>query len=104
MTVEHESIDDIIERVTIDAYGDEGHEAFLCAFDDEVDYPINALLAGTKIDVTKIDYDGNAHRGLTADIGSHGDRHRVALTEVRVHSDSHFSALVLAYRRWLGEP
>ena len=104
MTFERESIDDIIERVTIDAYRDEGHEAFLCAFDDEVDYPINALLAGTEIDITKIDYDGNARRGLIADIGSHGDRHSVALLEVRVDSDSHFSALVLAYRRWLGEP
>jgi hypothetical protein len=103
MTSEPESIEDLIERVTVDAYGDEGHEAFLCAFDDEVVYPIGAQLAGTDVVVVKIDYQGNARRGLIADLEAHGARHRVALLELRVESNDHFGELLVAYRRWLGE-
>jgi len=103
MTSEQEPINDLIERVTVDAYGDEGHEAFLCAFDDEVVYPIRAQLAGTEVDVARIDYDGNARRGLVADIEHNGSRHRVALLELRVESNDHFGTLAAAYRRWLGE-
>ncbi len=32
-----ETIDDIIERVTVDAYGDEGHVSFSCVF-ERTDY------------------------------------------------------------------
>lgn len=84
MTPERESIDDIIERVTVDAYGEVGHEAFLCAFDDE------------------IDYDGNARRGLIAEVDPNGDRHHVALLELQVEPNNHFGQLVAAYRSWLG--
>jgi hypothetical protein len=41
-----ETISELIERITVDAYGDEGHVSFLCAFEDELDYPIAATLAG----------------------------------------------------------
>lgn len=54
-------VDDLVERVTVSACGDEGHEAFLCAFDDEVVYPIKAHLAGTDVVVVKIDYDADYH-------------------------------------------
>lgn len=103
MTPEQEAIDDVIERVTVDAYGDEGHEAFLCAFDDEIAYPIRAHIAGTDVDVARIDYDGNARRGLVAEVEANGDRHRVALLELRIEPNDHFGQLVAAYRRWLGE-
>jgi hypothetical protein len=96
MTAERESIDDLIERVTVDAYGDEGHEAFLCAFDDEVAYPTRAKLAGTDVDVTRIGYDGNARRGLIADMETNGNRHHVALLELGVQSNGHFGELVAA--------
>ena len=103
MTPERESIDDIIERVTVDAYGDEGHEAFLCAFDDEIDYPIRTQLAGADVDIARIDYDGTARRGLIAEVDANGDRHRVALLELPVEPNNHFGHLVAAYRHWLGE-
>ena len=103
MTPEKEPLDDLIERVTVDAYGDEGHEAFLCAFDDEIAYPVEAQVAGTDADVTKIDYDGNARRGLIAEVEANGDRHRVALLELRIEPNDHFGQRVAAYRRWLRE-
>lgn len=103
MTPEEEPLDDLIERVTVDAYGDEGHEAFLCAFDDEIVYPIRAQIAGTDVEVARIDYDGNARRGLIAEVEANGDRHRVALLELRIELNDHFGQLVAAYRRWLGE-
>jgi len=103
MSSEQESIDDLIERVTVDAYGDEGHEAFLCTFEDEVAFPTRAKLAGTDVDVTRIGYDGNPRRGLIADIENDNERHRIALVELGVESTHHFGKLVAAYRRWLGE-
>lgn len=78
---DHESIDTIIERVTVDANGDEGHVSFLCAFEDEVEYPISATLAGTHVVLHLVD-DGNATRGLVASITNETGKHQIALTEL----------------------
>ena len=100
---EHESIDAIIERVTVDAYGDEGHVSFLCAFEDEVDYPIPATLAGSPISLHSVDYDGDPTRGLVGSIINTNGQHRIALIELDFHPDAgHPRRLHLAYRRWLG--
>jgi hypothetical protein len=62
------SSDDIVERATVDAYGDEGHEAFPCAFDDEVEFPIEATLAGGRVTTTCVENDGDEGRGLVAGV------------------------------------
>ncbi|MCP4960302.1 MAG: hypothetical protein GY925_13670 [Actinomycetia bacterium] len=97
---ERETIDAIIERVTVDAYGDEGHTSFLCAFEDEVDYPIAATLAGTPVTITSVDYDGQPARGLVGVIANDSGQHRVALVEL--DPEGGFPRRLLdAYRRWL---
>lgn len=96
-----ETIDDIIERVTVDAYGDEGHVSFLCAFEDEVDYPIPATLAGTPVALHKVEYDGQPARGLVGTITNNARRHQIALTELDLEPE-HPRRLLAAYRRWLG--
>lgn len=97
---DHESIGAIIERVTVDAYGDEGHVSFLCAFEDEVDYPIDATLVGAPVVVHRVDYD-NPVRGLVATITNETGTHEIALTELDLEP-SHARRLLVAYRRWLG--
>jgi len=102
MTSDEESTDEIIERVTVDAYGDEGHTSFLCAFEDEVTYPVSATLAGTSIAITRVDIDGDSRRGLVAKITNISGTHRVALTECKIIDDGHAQQLSAAYRQWLG--
>lgn len=97
----HESIDDIIERVTVDAYGDEGHVSFLCAFEDEVDYPTTATLAGTPVTLHHVDYDGNPTPGLVGAITNNAGQHQVALIELDLEPGQP-RRLLAAYRQWLG--
>jgi hypothetical protein len=100
---DHETIVQLIERVTVDAYGDEGHDSFVCAFEDEVDYPVPATLAGTPVTLHQVDYDGDPARGLIGAITNTNGQHRIALIELELHPDaSHADRLLRAYRRWLG--
>ena len=96
-----DTIDAIIERVTMDAYGDEGHVSFLCAFEDEVDYPIAATLAGTPVTLHRVDYDGHPAQGLVGVITNDAGQHRVGLIELDLEA-RHPQRLLAAYRRWLG--
>ena len=96
---DHESLDAIIERVTVDAYGDEGHISFLCAFEDEVDYPFSGTLAGAPVVVRRV--DSNPTRGLVASITNQTGKHQIALTELDLEP-GHARQLLAAYRRWLG--
>jgi len=96
-----ETVDAIIERVTVDAYGDEGHTSFLCAFEDEVDYPIAATLAGTPVTVNTVDYDGQPAQGLVGVFTNGTGQHRVALIELTLEA-GYPQQLLAAYRRWLG--
>ncbi len=100
---DHETIDQLIERVTVDAYGDEGHDSFLCAFEDEVDYPTPATLAGTPVTLRNVDYNGDLARGLIGEITNTNGQHRIALIELELHPDAgHARSLLAAYRKWLG--
>lgn len=98
---DHESLEQIIERVTVDAYGDEGHVSFLCAFEDEVEYPIPATLAGSVVSLRSVDYDGEPSRGLVASIVNDAGQHRIAIIELGL-GPGHARQLLDAYRRWLG--
>jgi len=98
---DHETVEQIIERVTVDAYGDEGHTSFLCAFEDEVEYPIRATLTGASILLLRVDYDGDPARGLVGSIVNADGQHRIALIELGLDA-AYPRRLLEAYRRWLG--
>ncbi len=60
------ALDDLIERITVDAYGDDEQlGAFQQAFEDDVTLPADGFVIGEPVSVIDIDYDGNERRGLT---------------------------------------
>ena len=63
-----DDLDELIEQITVDAYGDEGYWSFLQAIDDEVMFPFTASLVGVSVAVTGVDFDGNERRGLVATV------------------------------------
>ena len=97
----YETNDDIIERVTVDAYGDEGYTSFAQAFEDEIDFPLDATLIGVSVQVRSVDFDGDAPRGLLAVITRDGETHRISLLDLVLPTGPALS-LANAYRRWLG--
>ncbi len=101
MQADDETLDQIIERVTVDAYGDEGYSSFAQAFEDEIDFPLDATLIGVNVEIRSIDFDGDERRGLIAVITRNGETHRVTLLELGLRTGP---ALLLtnAYRQWLG--
>ena len=101
MQADDETIDEIIERVTVDAYGDEGYTSFVQAFQDEVDFPVDATLAGITVLLESVDFDGDERRGLLAVITRDGETHRVSLLDL-VLPTGPARSLANAYRRWLG--
>ena len=96
-------LDELIERITIDAYGDEGYWSFLQAFEDHVQYPTAASIVGTEITVTAIDFDGDERRGLVATVERDDRSWTVSLLDIGVaDSRTRLARLTDAYRRWLG--
>ena len=61
-------LDDLIEQITVDAYGDEGYWSFRQAFEDHLVFPAPASVVGADVTVTKIDFDGDERRGLTGTV------------------------------------
>ena len=95
--------DDLIEQITVDAYGDEGYWSFRQAFEDHIQFPVMAAVVGTEVTVSGIDFDGDERRGLTATAQRDGRTWAVSLLDVQVDAGQHrFARLTAAYRRWLG--
>lgn len=100
---ELDELDETIERITVDAYGDEGYWSFLQAFADEVDLPFAATVVGTPVHVVGVDFGGDERRGLVAVVENEGGRHTVSILDVTIGPpDQHAATLIAAYRRWLG--
>ncbi len=97
------AIDDLIERITVDAYGDEGYTSFCQAFEDHINFPLPSTVVGTQVEVTEIGFDGDERRGLTATVAHDERRWTVSILDVDVPADEvRFARLTHAYRRWLG--
>ncbi len=96
-------IDDLIEQITVDAYGDEGYTSFCQAFEDHIDFPVAAKVVGTHVAITEIDFEGDERRGLTATV-THDERTwTVSILDVEIPAgEERFARLTRAYRRWLG--
>ena len=72
MPADGEKLDEIIERVTVDAYGDEGYSSFAQAFEDEIDFPLDATLIGLSVEIRSVAFDGDERRCLLAVITHNG--------------------------------
>jgi hypothetical protein len=97
------SIGELVDQITVDAYGDEGYWSFLQAFDDHLKFPLDATVLGMSVRVTKVDFDGDERRGITAIVTRDGHRSTLSLLDVAL-DDGEVNAkrLLAAYRQWLG--
>ncbi len=96
-------LDELIDHITVDAYGDEGYWSFRQAFEDHLQYPVTASVVDTNVTVTEIDFDGDERRGLTAIVERHGRTWTVSLLDLEIpRNQIRFSRLTHANRRWLG--
>lgn len=104
MTHDDSDLDDLIEQITVDAYGDESDWSFLQALTDDAEVPLHATIAGAAVRVESFDFDGNERRGITARVIRDGTTHIVSLLDVHVADDAAPTAfrVIAAYRRWLG--
>jgi hypothetical protein len=94
-------LDELIEEILVDAYGDaEQLGAFECAF-SEADFPVAALAIGLLVTMTGVWFAGDERRGLEADVLVEGQAHRIRLLDVQIPEGSHDVArLLAAFRRW----
>lgn len=97
------TLDELIEQITVDAYGDEGYWSFRQAFEDYVQFPVTASVVGTEVTISEIDFDGDERRGLTATVEHDNGTWTVPLLGVEIAAGQDRLARPLdAYRRWLG--
>jgi hypothetical protein len=98
-----DNLDELVAEITVDAHGDEGYWSFLQAFEDEVSFPLAALLAGMPVVVTGLDFDGDERRGLGATVEHDGASAAISVLalDLTAGTDPAVSRLVAAYRRWL---
>lgn len=100
-----DAIDERIEEVIVDAYGDyEQLSSFCQAFDDDTRFPFRGRVVGVEVEVTAVDFDGDERRGLLAECRRAGERHRVSLLDVTPVGPLPLETrrLIEAYRRWSG--
>jgi len=102
MSWDERDLDNLIEKITVDSYGDdEQMSSFECAFDELGTLP-DATVIGEPVAVHHVSYDGDERRGLSARCRRNGHDYSVALLELTFPPESEAARLVAAYRRWLG--
>ena len=76
--------------------------SFLQAFEDGVQFPFAATIAGTPGVVTKVDFDGDERRGLVAVLQRNVESYTVSLLDIAAPNTHDVVRLLAAYKRWLG--
>lgn len=98
-----DELDELVEQITVDAYGDEGFWSFLQAIEDDVRFPFTASLVGAPVEVTGIDFDGDERRGLVATVDRDGTSATISILDLDLaETEQPVAWIVAAYRRWLG--
>jgi hypothetical protein len=101
-----DEIDPLLEEILADAYGQAQQlTSFELAFEESVRFPFAAQIVGTRVDVVKVEFDGDERHGLTALCRRDNDNYRVSVQDLTPGPASIETVqLVEAYRRWLGLP
>ncbi len=96
----------LVEEITVDAYGDaEQFWAFRQAFEENLNVPCAATVAGAPVTVVQFDFDGNERRGLTAECRlPDGSKHTVSAADIRLPAGVPGQRYIAAYRKWMGLP
>jgi len=98
-------LDDRIEEIIVDAYGDDEQlSSFACVLDELLDGPAAAVAMGQPVELTAVE-DGGARVGVRATVRTPTGKWTVALVDLTVDSVAHpeVAMNVAAYRRWLGD-
>lgn len=96
-------LDELIEAITVDCYGDdEEMGAFLQAFEEELAFPVEAAVVGVGVEVVGVEHGGDVRRGLVARCRRDGRDYEVGLADIVLPGESPSSTLHAAFRRWLG--
>ena len=95
-------LDDAVETIIVDAYGDvEQYTALLSVIDEETQLPASAKLLGTPVVVTGFDYAGDA-RGVIATCEGPDGTGEVTLTDLAFPPATLTAWIHAAYRHHLG--
>ncbi len=71
MEDELKSLDELIEEITVDAYGeDEKIWAFVNTLEEEITGPSSAEVMGEAVEVLSVDYNGDERRGRWCGVGA----------------------------------
>ena len=98
-----DELDELIDQITVDAYGDEGYWSFLQAIENDARFPFTASLVGIPVVVKRIDFDGDERRGLVATVEHDGTLATISILDVDFTATGQPVARIFAaYRRWLG--
>lgn len=96
-----DELDELIDEITVDCYGEEEQVwAFLTAVEEELTSPIAATVVGAPVEVLAIDYDGDPRRGLIARCRRDGVTYVVSALDLVVADDSQLSRILASYTRW----
>ncbi len=103
MSKRERELEELLAEILIDAFDDEEQLwAFRQAFKDNILVPCKATLAGEPVTVTKLSYNGNARRGLTAACERpDGSKHVVAAADIVLAGEAQ-QRYITAYRKWMG--
>ncbi len=86
MSWDSQEIDDLIDEVIVDAYGDDEQlSSFECAF-EELDVRPDATVVGEVVEVLHIWYDGDERRGLIARCRRNGHEYPLSLLDLASRS------------------
>ena len=104
MAMPRESLRDLVEFITVDAYGtDEQLSGFLTVFDEQVRVPCSARVLDVDVEVLGFCVEGDDRRGLVARCRRPGGRAGVvSLADVRFEPGAVAAWLHAAFRSWLG--
>lgn len=104
VSVAGQSLSELVEAITVDAYGaDEQLTAFYTVFDEEVSLPCVAKILDVDVEVLAFDLEGDERRGVVARCRQRGGTMGVvSLVDVRFESGTVQAWLHAAFRSWLG--
>lgn len=100
-----DAIDELIEGILVDAYGEYEQLASFCrAFEELARFPFGGRVVGVDVKVTAVKFDGDIRRGLVAVCQRNGEHHEVSLLEVAQSGPLPMASrrLLDAYRQWSG--
>ena len=98
-------LDERIEEIIVDAYGDyEQLASFACVLDQLLDVTVGATAMGEAVQLMAVE-DGGSRLGLRAAVKRSTGTWTVALVDITVDPVSHpeVAMTIAAYRRWLAD-